>query len=220
MDKSFIIKCYSKLGINSQTELYDYAISHDKVTINFVDYNLNNSNEAMEFMARFLEAFGFEVKRLFLESESHRHWFVVFNIGFKWFYYETCLENEKGMYSFKNFNNLLAFAISKIVKSLEYNESIKDDILDNYTLREIDALNEVDLDDNIDISRKGKELLFRKKLTNINERTDLFSKTRKNDIRRRVDGPSLLFLIFGFIVTLALGVFLVWLLAMHYSGKL
>lgn len=223
MDKDFILRAYGELGINSQTGLYDYIVTHDKSTINFVDYNFNNSNETMEFMAQFFLALGFEVKRLYLEKDNKRHWFLAFNNGFKWFYYETVLKDIVGQYIFKNYNNLIMFALSKIIKSLENNDLSGSNglsVLEGYNLKEIEPLNGFNLEENINFSKKGEEILAWSHLNNENDYDRIIKKAEKEEIRNRKDETNWLFFAIGFLITLGIGVLLVWLLAMYYYGKL
>ena len=219
MSTDLILKAYSNLGINSQSGLYDYVISHDKATINSVDYDFNKSNESMEFMALFFDALGFKVKRFYLENDDKRHWFLAFNNGFTWFYYEVTIKEIIGKYAFKNFNNLIMFALSKIIKSLEGVDGGNINLLEGYTLKEIGSLNEFNIEDNISFSKKGKEILAWSNLNNDEDYNRIIKKAEKEEIRNRRDYSNLVSFVVGFIITLSIGVFLVWLLAMYYYGK-
>lgn len=221
MKNNLVLDEYSKLGINSQTGLYDYMLSHEKATINSIDYNFKNSNETMEFMASFFGALGFEIRRFYLENDSKRHWFLAFSNGFKWFYYETTLKDIVGKYTFKSYNNLIMFALSKIIKSLENISDSRDNVtelLQGYTLREIQPLSGFDLDENILASKKGKEILVWGSLSKSEDYDEIIKKAKREEIKNRSTIISILAFVVGFILTLGIGVFLVWLLARHYYG--
>lgn len=224
MDKETVLKSYSLLGINSQTGLYDYVISHDEATIDETVYNLNNSNESMEFMANFLNALGFEVKRLYLEKsddENKRHWFLAFNNGFKWFYYEVNIENIIGQYTFSNYKNLITFALAKIIKDFENFSEINNNdmlILQKYNLKEIEPLKSLNLYENIVQSKNGSEILAWSNLNHQEDYNRIIKKAEKEEIKNRKGDTNFVFFAVGFVITLGVGVFLVWLLAMYFYG--
>ena len=223
MDENLIMNEYSKLGLNTQKSLYDFVLENDSCDVDGIHYNLRKSNECMEFMAKFLGALGFEIKRLYLESDKNRYWFLVFSNGINWFYYEAFLKDISGQYSLKNYDDLITFATSKIIKSLEGLNSINEgniEIFDNYTLKEISPLEGFNEEENIFLSRRGNEILFWNNLNTVEDYGKIVKKAEKDNFVSSKDGINWFFFIVGFAFTLVVGCILIFILAMHYSGKL
>lgn len=226
MSRNEILRNYSLLGINSQNSLYEFMVDNVEAVIGDTTYNLDNSNEAMEFMAIFLEALGFKVLRLYLEKnndDTKYHWFLAFYNGFKWYYYEPNLNNMVGKYAFSDYKNLVVFALAKIIKSFENLEGINSEtieILEQYSLREIAPLNGFNFYENIKQSKNGNEILAWSNADHADDYNKLIKKAEKEEIRNRNSGFSFTFFAIGFVITLSIGVLLVWILAMIYYGKL
>lgn len=226
MSRNEVLRNYSLLGINSQNSLYEFMVDNVEAVIGDTTYNLDNSNEAMEFMAIFLEALGFKVLRLYLEKnndDTKCHWFLAFYNGFKWYYYEANLNNMVGKYVFSDYKNLVVFALAKIIKSFENLEGINSEtieILEQYSLREITPLNGLNLYENIKQSKNGNEILAWSNADHADDYNKLIKKAEKEEIRNRNSGFSFTFFAIGFVITLSIGVLLVWILAMIYYGKL
>ncbi|MBR3362955.1 MAG: hypothetical protein IKG40_03415 [Bacilli bacterium] len=222
MNEELIINEYSKLGLTTQKGLYNFIMENDSCDVDGVHYNLRKSNECMEFMAKFLKALGFDVKRLYLESDKNKHWFLLFNSGLNWFYYEVILKDISGQYTFKNYDSLITFAVSKIIKSLEGLKSINEEnisVFKNYILREISPLDGFDVENNISSSKKGNEILVWNNLNTADDYDRVIKKVEK-DVSSSSGKINWVFFIIGFVFTLAVGCILIFTLAMHYSGKL
>lgn len=223
MNENLIINKYSKIGLNTQNGLFSFMRENKNCEFDGIVYNFNNSNECMEFMARFCETLGFEVKRLFLENGSNKHWFLVFSNGINWFYYEVCLKEISGEYSFQNYDDLISFAVTNIIKSFEGLKSTNNsniNAFDDYTLREIAPLKDFDIDSNVLLSRKGKEILVWNELNGADDYNRISKKTESDDFVSNQKSFTWIFFIGGFILTLMLGIILIWFLSKYYYGKL
>ena len=222
MTREDIIKEYAKLGITSQTSLYSYMSLNKSAVIGDMECDLNNSNEAMEFAATFLEAFGFDVKRFYLESEDgeNYYWFFVFSNGMKWFFYETNLKDVKGQYAFKTSPNLITFAAIKIIKSLERLKKNDLNVITSYSLRKIEPLEGFDLYDDIEASREAKELLVWDRLKSISAGRLLrkIKVIEKGEVKSNEKKVHSMAFGIGFVATILLGFLFVWLLAKYYGN--
>ena len=218
MDKENLLKNYFALGINSQENLFNYVVNNTEAVIDERRYNLTKSNEFIEFMAGFLEALNLKVVRLFLsnnkEDEPINHWFLAFNNGFKWFYYEPYLEGIKGEYSFDTFDELVKFAVSKIIGAVEKIDDFNLDIYSNYCLKEIDPLQNFMLGQDVKISKNGNDVIFLNMFNAADDNTIDDSELDGEDIKRQGK-----FFWLGFIPTLAIGLGLLWYLANFFYGN-
>ena len=223
MDKEFILSQYSSLGIHSQDDLYNFMVNNTKATIEDINYHLRSSNESMEFMANFLSALNFKVVRLYLDKNDYDYrkhcWFLIFNDGFKWFYYEVCLDEIKGEYSFETYTEAVAFAATKIIKALEKNEISDADIENKYFLKEIKPLQNFGLYANIKSSEKGHEILCWSS-NNIIKTNSTSQEQHTETIKGRSKGINTLSFIIGFVITFVVGIGLIYLLSQIYYRKL
>ena len=226
MDKESILKNYATLGINSQNGIFDFIVNNSEATVGDRHYNLTNSNEIMEFMANFFYSLGFEVIRLYLEKnaslQEKRHWFLAFNNGSKWFYYESINEKIKGKHVFSNYNSLINYATAKNIQALENDEAIDFNVYEQYVLKEIISLPNFDLEDDIRISKDGNEILLWNGCGSNDYNVVIKNAEKEEVINRNYNDNadrSVLFFVVGFISTLVIGIALVWILAQIYLNN-
>lgn len=224
MDKEKVLKDYAAVGINSQSGLYNFIINNDKVVLNGIDYDLSKSNEVMEFMVPFLEALDFEVTRLYLEKEKDgvtikNHWFVAFNSGLKFYYYETVIDEIKGKYSFGSYNNLTTFVVTKLINFFEKNNDST--LNEKYTLREIKPLDNFNLSDNIKQSHEGLEVLVWSDLAgNFSYEQNIPEVMQREEIpKRKKKSTNFGLFLVGFAFTLVICIGILWFLASLYYGN-
>ena len=92
----------------------------------------------------FVSALGYNSVRLNFSKKDFSHWFLAFNNGENWFYYETVLKDNTGQYSFLTYNELIFF-ITNMLNAYSGNED------DTYVLK--------DFKDGDDVESDGVELL-------------------------------------------------------------
>ncbi len=229
MEKEIVLQKYAEIGINSQNGLYEFLINNNEAILDNTNYNLNNSNETMEFMAPFLEALGFEVIRLYIEKEKNIgnkkeiqnfHWFLAFHSGLKWYYYETVLKEIQGQYTFENYNNLTTFAAVNLVNVLESKDD-EDKDYEKYTLKEIKPLDNLNITDNIKQSQAGTEILVWSDLVgNFNyEQFIIRPEAKKKISRRKRKNTNFGLFIIGFSFTLVICLLILWIFAIIYYGN-
>ena len=220
MNNENVLRNYYNLGINSQDNLYDYVCNNTEAVIDERRFNLTKSNESIEFMAMFLEALNLKVVRLYFsnnkEENQLNYWFLAFNNGFKWFFYEPSLEGIKGSYSFDDFEELVRFVTSKVIGLTEGNVDSNSYL--NYSLKEIEPLQNFMLRQDIKQSNNGKDIPFYDNLNINNEIVDsekVETVVEDNeDIKRQGK-----FFFLGFIPTLLIGFGLLWYLANFFYGN-
>lgn len=214
MEKENLLRNYFALGINSQDSLFDYICNNTEAVIDERRYNLTKSNECIEFMAGFLEALNLKVVRLYLNSDEDgvNYWFLAFNNGFKWFFYEPYLEGIKGSYNFDEFEELVRVVTSKVI-GLNNNDI---NAYQKYSLKEIEPLQNFMLGQDIKQSKNGKDIIF---YDDSSQSNDLDNSEIENDDESGTLKRQGKFFWLGFIPTLGIGFGLLWYLANFFYGN-
>ena len=220
MNNENVLRNYYNLGINSEDNLYDYVSNNTEVVIDERRFKLTKSNELIEFMAGFLEALNLKVVRLYFSNNNEdnplNYWFLAFNNGFKWFFYEPCLEGIKGKYTFDEFDELVKFVTSKVIGLTE--ENVDSNTYEKYSLKEIEPLQNFMLRQDVKQSKNGKDIPFYDKLE-INDEV-----IESNEVENYVEDSENIkrqgkFFFLGFIPTLLIGLGLLWYLANFFYGN-
>lgn len=144
MNKKEILKQFKNLNIKDMNDLYEFLLNNEEITINNQHYNFHDSKETMNFIHMFVSALGYNSVRLNFSKKDFSHWFLAFNNGENWFYYETVLKDNTGQYSFLTYNELIFF-ITNMLNAYSGNED------DTYVLK--------DFKDGDDVESDGVELL-------------------------------------------------------------
>lgn len=210
MNNKEILKEYSKIGIDSPDDLYDYIISHEQVTINNNKFSFSYSNEVLEFMAAFLSASKYKIIRLYFEKELEdgkmfRHWFLILKDGDRWYYFEPVLENFRGQFGFDSYNEILFFIIDKLNQL--YNKNNK-----RYVLKEISSLINRNLDDNIKQSLNGTDIFISNSIVPKKNGKGLNKEIILNHIKKiNSNFPNYdIFFIFTAILVVGIIIMLIW----------
>jgi predicted metal-binding protein len=215
MDKEKILNEYANIGVSSARGLYNFLCDNYTACILGKKYNLKRGNEVMEFMALFLESLNYDVKRLVFEkrkkmskisTKKNCHFMVAFSDDNKWYYYDALVGDISGMYVFNDYDSLIGAIYSNLIK---YFNCL--DCSGNSLMREIKPLEDFNVNNNINNSSSGMEIM-----TNYDEKFIPLSKFMDYDgdnfkikrRRKKERGPFYLF--FGFIGTLLLMFALCW----------
>ncbi len=212
MENEQILNDYTKIGIKTPNQLYDFTIKNNKAHVNGRNFNLRNNNSAMEFMALFLSASDYEVMRLFFEKndtskdyQTFRHWFVAFSDGKEWFFYEPNLIGYQGQYSFKTYDELI-YVVTNKLNSLTENPEQK-----NFSLYEIAPLTKFSFKENVTESKNGIEVFVNDHMdfhidddpSKISEKENVYD--HRSDYAR-----SIKFFIAAFIITVVVCLLVLW----------
>lgn len=149
--KNKILEEYINLGIISINSLYDFIINNNNAVIDGKTYNLEKSNEVIEFMALFLENKGYEIIRMFFQTTTNPnkyHFALAFRINDKWYYYEKLLPQLKGKYIFNDLSILTNFIYSNL-----------SNIYTKGTLKIIQKPNTSELNEILKKAKEGTEVL-------------------------------------------------------------
>lgn len=205
--KDKILNQYENQGIISIGSLYEFILNNNYVSLDGKKYNLEVSNEVVEFMAGYFEAKNYKIKRLFFQTSSNKykyHFAVAFNIANKWYYYETLIQQLKGKYIFDDFTTLVNFIYSNMCN-----------IYTKGTLKIINNPISTNIDEAIKESEKGEEvfasdrLLLPKAYRQVEEYEEI--EPRKSSIKANIRYKYALITV-SFAVTLALLVGILYLL--------
>lgn len=203
MDHNDVLNDYKKIAIKSPDDLYDYVVKHDEAFINDRRFDLNSSNEVMEFMALFLSMENYNLTRLYFEKElsngkSFKHWFLTFRNGDRWYYFEPVVEEILGQYGFDSYNEMMFYIINKLNQN--FNGENK-----HYTLKEISQLNNSSYDDDVKQSLNGMDILINEALVpNVNGNAS----SNEHDASGIFDGDK--FFAIGFVIAFGICIFIWW----------
>ncbi len=211
MKKTEILNNFAGLGITSPQSLFNFVTTNKEVTFQNQKYNLEKSNECMEFMALFLENSDYEVIRLFITKGKYSHFTLAFKANEKWYYYEPIIKDLKEKYSFDSLNTLYAFLITNIDKIVSKNKNYK------CILKEIKPLKTLNLKENIKEAEEGIEIFIEKNEENYPPQNYLDKPKTKEKIKKK-NKSTFPYFILSFIITLTIALTIIF-LAIKYLFK-